>query len=469
MLRTKQVYTLGPATDQPGVLAGLLRSGMDCARFNFSHGSHQEHARRFKLLKSEVQKSGKIVAAMLDLTGPKLRVGRLRHGQVKLIPSTEVRLTAKPLLGTDKIIPLGYPRLAADVQPGDRILLDDGLLELKVLRVIQQEVFCRVVTGGLLKDHKGVNLPGIAVSLPALTAKDRVDLKFGLKLGMDYVALSFVRRPAELIKLRKIVHRMGSTAGIIAKIEKPQAIPCLAEIIQAADGVMIARGDLGVEMSPEQVPTLQKHIIALANQSGRLVITATQMLQSMMQKPTPTRAEASDVANAIFDGTDAVMLSGETAAGLYPRPSAAMMARIIKEAEASPEYNRLNSHVLFNGPEDVVVAAGVNLAEKADARALVIFTNSGHTAKLAARQRPRVPVIALAHDHGICRQLQLYWGMQAIVINHQPDIEAVVQEAEKCLLKNRLLRRGEKIVVLASSPVKSRANFLKIHVMGQSK
>ncbi len=467
MLRTKQVYTLGPATDQPGVLTGLLRAGMDCARFNFSHGSHQEHARRFQLLKSEAKRSGKIVASMLDLTGPKLRIGRLRHGQMELIPSTEVRLTAQPLLGADKVIPIGYPRLAEDVQPGDRILLDDGLLKLKVLRIIKQEVFCRVETGGRLKDHKGVNLPGIAVSLPALTAKDRIDLKFGLKLGMDYVALSFVRRPEELIKLRKLVLRAGSTAGIIAKIEKPQAIPCLAEIIQAADGVMIARGDLGVEMSPEQVPILQKRIIALANQSGRMVITATQMLQSMMRKPTPTRAEASDVANAIFDGTDAVMLSGETAAGLYPRQSAAMMARIIKEAEASPEYNRLNARALFNSPEDMMVAAGVNLAEKAEARALVIFTNSGRTAKLAARQRPRVPVIALAHDPGICRQLQLYWGIQSIVIKNQPDIEAVVQEAEKCLLKNRILRRGEKMVVLASSPVKSRANFLKIQVIGQ--
>ncbi len=466
MLRTKQIFTLGPATDKPGVLAGLLHTGMDCARFNFSHGSHQEHARRCKLLKSEVLKAGKSVSAMLDLSGPKLRVGRLRHGQVELIPSTEVRLTAKPLMGTDEVIPIRYPRLGADVQPGDRILLDDGLLKLKVLRVIKQEVFCRVETGGLLKDNKGVNLPGIAVGLPALTAKDRVDLKFGLKLGMDYVALSFVRRPEELIKLRKLVRRMGSTAGIIAKIEKPQAIPRLAEIIQAADGVMIARGDLGVEMSPEQVPTLQKRIIFLANQSGCLVITATQMLQSMMQKPTPTRAEASDVANAIFDGTDAVMLSGETAAGLYPRQSAAMMARIIKEAEASPEYNRLTSHTLFNSSEDVVVAAGVKLAEKAEVRALVIFTNSGHTAKLAARQRPRVPVIALAHAPHICRQLQLYWGIQSIVINNQPHIEAVVQEAEKCLLRNRMLRRGEKIVVLASSPVKSRANFLKLHVIG---
>jgi len=337
MPKTKLLFTLGPATDRPGVLRALLAAGMNGARLNFSHGTQAEHARRFHHLHAEARRIGSAVSTLLDLSGPKLRVGTFPQGKLELTAGARVRVV--PGGGHSPCadeIPISYARLAHDVRPGGRILLDDGLMELKVLRLRGQVIECEVVTGGLLLDHKGFNVPEAALSVPALTPKDLDDLRFGLKLGVDMVALSFVRHPAEIRRLKQLVEKSGSHALVIAKLEKPQAIDHLEEIILAADGVMVARGDLGVEMSPEQVPLLQKQIIALANRHNRLVITATQMLQSMMENPTPTRAEASDVANAIFDGSDAVMLSGETASGKYPVEAARMMARIAVEAERSP-------------------------------------------------------------------------------------------------------------------------------------
>ncbi|MCK5243035.1 pyruvate kinase, partial [bacterium] len=398
--------------------------------------------------------------------------------------------------GHEGLIPITYKNLAAEIKVGDQILLDDGLIRLQVIKKIKPDIICRVEIGGLLRDRKGMNLPGIAVKAPALTGKDRKDLKFGLSLGVDYVALSFVRQAKEMKTLRQLIQKAGSTAGCIAKIEKPQAIPHLEEIVRASDGIMIARGDLGVEMAPEQVPVLQKRIITVANHYGRLVITATQMLQSMMDAPTPTRAEATDVANAIFDGTDAIMLSGETAAGLYPLQSAEMMSRITSSAEKAPEYNRLSlqsrldnsagrrpytslratarvaptgSRPAFSFPvkaEDKVVAAAVELAEQLKAKALVVFTQTGNTARRVSRQRPQVPVIVLARAADVQRKLQLNWGIQAFLIKSHPALEAVVEKAQKILLKQKCVQRGDTIVILASSPKGTKTNFIKVHGIG---
>ncbi len=466
MARTKMIFTLGPASDAPGMMKALIEAGMDCARLNFSHGDHAEHARRLQRLRAVSKRLNQPVASLLDLTGPKLRVGHFEQGHIALKPKEEILLTPRAVVGKPGLIPISYAHLAKDVNAGDVILLDDGLLQVKVLRTVGQDIHAKVQVGGDLKDHKGLNLPGVALSIPALTSKDLDDLHFGLKLGVDLVALSFVRAAKEIVKLKKIIAQQGSRALVIAKIEKPEAIPALEEIIQAADGVMVARGDLGVEMHLEKVPTLQKKIITLANRYGRVVITATQMLQTMMDNPTPTRAEASDVANAIFDGTDAVMLSGETAAGHYPKQAARMMERILIEAEQAPQYNRLTAAVDLDTPEDAVVASAVELAEKVHAHAMVIFTTSGYTAKLVSRQRPQVPVLVLAHDAMVQRQLSLWWGLDCLLSRKQPALEAVVKAAEKLLLQKKRIKAGQTIVIVTSSLGDTKPNFIKVHTVG---
>ncbi|MCD4813240.1 pyruvate kinase [bacterium] len=467
MERTKMIFTLGPATDRPGVLKKLIRAGMDCARFNFSHGEYPEHAKRFALLERESRAAGVPVATLLDLTGPKLRVGKFKSGGISLLTGAVVRIRPGKTSGSRDLIPVNYVHLSQEVKRGDAILMDDGLIRLKVMHKEGRDVICKVVVGGILKDKKGLNLPGQSLRVPAMTAKDKRDLAFGLQLGFDYVALSFVRKSEEMRVLKKRIRAAGSQAGTIAKIEKPQAIPHLEKIIQVSDGVMIARGDLGVEMSAEQVPVLQKKIISMANHYGKVVITATQMLQSMMENPTPTRAEASDVANAIFDGSDGIMLSGETAAGRYPVQSATMMARIAAQAEAAPEYNRLSLEPTCLAPEDDVIAAGVHLVEKIKARYLVVFTQTGNTARLISRQRPQVPVIALAHSEVIRRKLALVWGVESLLINTQPALETIVEQAVKVLLACRRVRKGDWVVILASSPRGTRTNFIKIHQIGE--
>ncbi|NTV52105.1 MAG: pyruvate kinase [Candidatus Firestonebacteria bacterium] len=464
MPKTKLLFTLGPATDQPGVLGALLAAGMNGARLNFSHGTQADHAQRFKRLHAEARRIGSAVATLLDLSGPKLRVGAFPQGKFQLTAGEMVRVVPDGEVVGVRDIPISYPHLSRDVRPGGRILLDDGLLELKVRRIKGAAVECEVVTGGYLLDHKGFNVPEAPLSVPALTPKDLADLRFGLKLGVDLVALSFVRRPDEIRRLKRLVEKSGSGARVIAKLEKPQAIEHLEEIILAADGVMVARGDLGVEMTPEQVPLLQKRIIMLANQHNRLVITATQMLQSMMENPAPTRAEASDVANAIFDGTDAVMLSGETATGKYPVEAACMMARIAGEAERSPQYNRLSTAPAVLGPDDALVEAAVKLAHNIQARALVVFTQTGNTARLVSRRRPQTPQVVFAHSLDVQRQLNLNWGIHSLLIKNHLDTEGLLHTMVAPLLKHRYVKPGDTVIVLASSPVASRShvNFLKV-------
>lgn len=466
MTRTKLIFTLGPATDRPEVLAALLRAGMNCARLNLAHGTHADHRRRLRALRAAARRQGATVATLVDLAGPKLRVGRFPGGEIRLAAHGRVRLTPRAVSGSQDLIPVSYPRLARDVRRGERILLDDGLLELVVERTQGADVVCRVKTGGRLRDHKGLNLPGTKLRVPALTPKDRRDLALALRLGVDYVALSFVTRPEDLLILRRLIARAGAHAGLVAKIEKPQALDRLEEIIAAADGVMVARGDLGVELSPERVPGVQKNLIARANQLGRFVITATQMLQSMINQPTPTRAEASDVANAIFDGSDALLLSGETAAGQYPVQAARMLAAIAREAESQPGYNRLRP--AKTGAEDQLVSEAACLAESLRARALVVFTESGRTACRVSRLRPQVPVIALAHSAEVRRRLELHWGLETFCIRRRPGLENVVREAETFLLRSRRVKAGDRLVILASSPAGRTANFLKVQVVGRA-
>ncbi|HEY6174142.1 MAG TPA: pyruvate kinase, partial [Kofleriaceae bacterium] len=338
MPRAKIVCTLGPASSTPQRIGELIDAGMSVARLNFSHGSHDDHARMLQIVRVEAERRGKAIAALLDLQGPKIRIGKFANGQIDLKPGATLTITTDDIVGDEHRVSTTYAGLPRDVKAGDQILLDDGYLSLAVTHVRDREVDTIVVTGGILKNNKGINLPGVDVSAPALSEKDRIDIGFALRQGVDYVALSFVRRAEDVIEAKRLLTVDQVSIPVIAKIEKPQALDRLGEIIDAADGTMVARGDLGVELGPEKVPLWQKRIIEETNRRGKIVITATQMLESMITQPRPTRAEASDVANAILDGTDAVMLSGETASGLFPVEAVRTMARIIEEIERSAYY-----------------------------------------------------------------------------------------------------------------------------------
>ena len=422
MRRTKIVCTIGPATNSEERLEQLMRAGMNVARLNFSHGTHDEHAAVIERIRKISARLDCSIAILQDLQGPKIRVGSLQGGQpVQLVDGAQVTITIRPVTGDAQTIPTTYTHLPQDVKPGDRILLDDGLMELRVLDTGATDVRCQVVHGGLLKEHKGINLPGVAVSAPALTEKDRDDLRFGIMHGVDYVALSFVRRPEDVLTAKQLIAQLQAEQSrkhthapvsipLIAKLEKPEAVAHLDDILEVVDGVMVARGDLGVEMPPEKVPLLQKRIIARCNDLGLPVITATQMLESMVTNPRPTRAEASDVANAILDGTDSVMLSAETATGAYPIEAVQMMVRIALETEAGdstarqPQCQRLTQ-------EHAVSHAARALSEEASVKAIVVLTRSGTSARLISKDRPRRPILAYTSSERIYRQLALWWGV----------------------------------------------------------
>ena len=365
MRKTKIICTLGPSSNTPERIEALIQAGMDCARLNFSHGTHDDHAEVFRRVRQASERLGRPVAILQDLCGPKIRVGKMKGGKVTLEEGAEVTITTKKVIGTASRIPTEYEALPQDVRRGEPILLDDGLIKLEVLKVKKDEVKCRVVNGGVLKDRKGMNLPGSAVSQPALTEKDIADAEFGKQLGVDYVALSFVQGPEDVRALREILgDPMSGGTPIIAKIERPNAVERLDAIIAAADGIMVARGDLGVELPPEKVPVIQKIAIERGNAFGKLVITATQMLESMTKNPRPTRAEVSDVANAVFDGSDAVMLSGETAAGDHPVESVEMMSSIVMEVEASPRYRAQANRAFLKDLPDLPERHGAGRGER---------------------------------------------------------------------------------------------------------
>ncbi len=465
--RTKIIATIGPASSTPAVIARLIRAGMDAARLNFSHGERKDHVRRIKLIRAEAAKTGKQIAIIQDLQGPKLRVGLMQNDAVTLRHGDPITVTTRKITGTRSLISVTYPRLTKELQPGNTILLDDGRLSLKVLRKSPQGLQCKVICGGVLRSHKGVNLPGARLSLPSLSHKDQEDLVFGAEQGVDYIALSFVRTADDIRHTRSFLRSLGVDTPIIAKIEKPEAIRNLDEIIDAADGVMVARGDLGVEMSPEQVPLLQKKIIVACNVAEKPVITATQMLESMIENPQPTRAEASDVANAILDGTDCVMLSGETAMGKYPVQSVEVMTRIAAEAETSLAPIPPDAHV--SGTGESVAHAACRAAEEQKAKAIVAFTQSGSTALLVSKHRPNVSVIAATPIEKIARRVSLYWGVTPIILKTGRTTDAMIESVERAMLRRKLVKRRDMIVITAGVPVgvAGSTNMMKMHRVGE--
>jgi len=470
---SKIVCTIGPASRSPKMIERLLRAGMDVARLNFSHGSHEEHAKSIALLRALAMNLEKPIAILADLQGPKIRTGVLAGGvPVILRPGQKFTITTAKILGDSTRVNTTFLPLPREVHRGARILLSDGLIELRVEQVRGREVICQVVNGGALGEHKGINLPGVKLRVPALTPKDRADLKFALQQAANYIAVSFVRRPEDVLEAKTLIKRAGHDTPVIAKLEKPEAIENLDDILRAADAVMVARGDLGVEMNPERVPVVQKMIISRAREFRRPVITATQMLESMTENPRPTRAEASDVANAIFDGSDAVMLSAETASGKYPVEAVSMMARIIEEAEASIREFPQPSSV----QEKLKVAESVaelvcHASRELHMRLIAVFTHSGFTARLVSRYRPLVPIVAFSPVAETRRRMALIWGVMPRNISDVRKIDGLAAIAEKRLLEERLVRKGDVIGIVAGTPmgVRGTTNFMKFHVIGAAR
>jgi pyruvate kinase len=467
---SKIVCTIGPATHSPRMIRRLIQSGMDVARLNFSHGTHEMHAHTIAMIHASAAELGKTVGILADLQGPKIRTGALAGGgTVTLRSGQRFTITTAKILGDSTRVSTIFRPLPREVHSGDRILLSDGLIELRVEKISGPEVICRVINGGALGEHKGINLPGVKLRVPALTEKDRRDLRFALEHGADYIAVSFVRRPEDVLLAKSLIRRAKKSTPVIAKLEKPEAIENLEGILRVSDAVMVARGDLGVEMNPEKVPVVQKNIIARAREFRRPVITATQMLESMTQNPRPTRAEASDVANAIFDGSDAVMLSAETASGNYPIEAVCMMARIIQEAEASiQEYPRPNSTQERLKVAETVAELVCHASRELHMKLIAVFTHSGFTARLVSRYRPLVPIVAFSPEAETRRRMSLYWGVTSRTIPDVKKIEGLAVVAEKRLLEERLVKKGDVIGIVAGTPmgIRGTTNFMKFHVIG---
>jgi pyruvate kinase len=480
--QAKIVATIGPSSHDRATLESMIQAGMDVARLNFSHGTHAEHKQRIEMLRLLSAEFHRPITLLQDLQGPKLRVGSLPGGAIPIKAGDIIVLTSQPEQASQHaafqgmpVIPFDVPDLEKSVAPGNRILMDDGQLEIEVVGVSENTVEARVVLGGLLKSHKGVNLPRANLTIPGFTDKDRVDLAFGLEAGVDVIAISFVRNAKDIEVVRQAIIELSPTRAdipICAKLELPEAIDNLHEIIHAADGVMVARGDLGIEMSPASVPHIQKEIIEIANNHAKFVITATQMLDSMINNPRPTRAEASDVANAIFDGTDAVMLSGETAAGKYPVESIAMMDSIVKEAEQN--YERWGNYKTF--PEEVtnqsdalsITRAARELAHDRDVAAVAVFTESGRTARFLSKARPRVPIKAFTPNPRTYQALGVLWGVTPYLVPFATTIETMLAHVESAIVATSDLAPGQQIVMITGFPVGAsrEPNFALLYTIG---
>jgi pyruvate kinase len=473
MLRTKIVCTIGPASRSPEMLNALITGGMDVARLNFSHGDHELHGENVARIRSAAEEVGKPVAILMDLQGPKLRVGLMENDGVPLPQGGEVTLTSRPVAGSVGLVPVQYKQLPGLVEPGDRILLDDGLLELAVIETTDTDIRCKVVIGGLLKSNKGLNLPRAHTSIPAITDKDKKDLIFALDQGTDWIALSFVRNANEVIALQEMVRRnstFGRATPVIAKIEKPEAMQNIDAIIAAADGIMVARGDLGIEASPEEVPLMQKIIIHKCNEAGLPVITATQMLDSMIRNPRPTRAEASDVANAVLDGSDALMLSGETTIGQYPLEAVRTMVRIAErtEVELHQRIARTPSeHSRRSSVAEAVSHATRETAQDLEAAAIITPTVSGHTAKMVAKYRPQAPIIAVTPSPMVQRQLCLYWGVYPLLAERTANTDQMLADAVNAARDHGLVGSGDLVVVTggAAGSTPGTTNFIKVQII----
>jgi pyruvate kinase len=448
----------------------LMQLGMDVARLNFSHGSHQVHAGNIESLRAIAREDGRTICILQDLQGPKIRTGPLKnHQPVVLQSGAIVTITARDVEGTAEIIGTTFKGLPQEVTFGSRILLSDGLIELRVREVRAPDVECQVINGGMLGENQGINLPGAALSIPALTDKDRKDLEFGLQQGVDAVALSFVRSGADVRTVKDIIAARNLNVPVIAKLEKPQAIDHLEEILEIADGVMFSRGDLGFEMTPEKVPVIQKHVIRRAEAWRKPVIIATQMLESMIENPRPTRAEASDVANAVFDGSDAVMLSAETASGQYPREAVSMMAKIILEAEGNmgdfaPPRRRREHHGL--SISETICESIAHSADDLDMAAIAVFTETGNTARMLSKYRPKSRIYAFSHVPAVCNRMNMFWGVQPVRREHALSAEDMLATAEQVLVRSGRLRQGDVLGVVAGTQMSTGStNFMRLHIV----
>jgi pyruvate kinase len=450
--QAKIVATLGPASGSPDMIRTLFEAGADVFRLNFSHGSHDEHAARIAAIRALEQETGRPIGILSDLQGPKLRVGDFEDGSVRLEAGKPFRLDLDVRLGDATRGPLPHPEIFAAIREGTELLLDDGKLRLRVTRAAADHADTEVITGGKLSNHKGVNVPNAVLPISALGAKDREDLEFALEHGVDFVGLSFVQRPEDIAEARKII---GGRAAILSKLEKPAAIQHLDEIIALSDAIMVARGDLGVELPPEDVPSLQKQIIRGCRQQGKPVVVATQMLESMISSPAPTRAEASDVATAVYDGADAVMLSAETAAGDYPREAVAMMQRIVARVEQDPQYRTMRD-AEHHDPEatapDAITAAARQVARTISAAAIVTYTTSGSTSLRAARERPDVPIVCLTEREDTARRLAVAWGVQCVLTEDIHDFADMVDKACRVTLQHEFAAPNTRLVITAGVP-----------------
>jgi len=467
----KIVCTIGPSSHTKEILREMMRLGMNVARLNFSHGTHESHARLIERIREAASAESCTICVLQDLQGPKIRTGLLKDGvPVSLRANSKVTITPGQVPGTPQTISTTFTTLAQEVRPGDRILLSDGKIELSVVKVEGDDVICDVVHGGLLGEHQGINLPGVALGISALTEKDHKDLEFGLKHGVDVVAVSFVRSGNDIYEVRSAMQRYGRIVPIVAKLEKPQAIDNLEKILEATDGVMVARGDLGVEVAPERVPIIQKHVIRRAAEFRRPVITATQMLESMIENPRPTRAEASDVANAIFDGSDAVMLSGETASGKYPREAVSIMSRIIRETEAHmvEAAMPLRRNRQITTVSEAICESVAHVAHDLKIKAIAVFTESGNTARLISKYRPDAPVYAFAHILEVCNRLNILWGVTPVLCEPLLTGDQMIHGSETELLRLGVVERGDVIAVVAGTRTTSGStNFMRLHVVGE--
>jgi len=470
--RAKIVATLGPSCSTIEVFRELVRAGLDVARLNFSHGSHAQKAELIKMVRQVAKEARKPICILADLQGPKIRTGLLKgHKPVLLVAGKHLTITPREIEGTASLVSTVFKTLAENLEPGSRILLSDGLIELHVVRIKGEDVVCEIVNGGMLGEKKGINLPGIPVKVPSLTPKDEEDLIFAIGQGVDTVAVSFVRTAADVRHVKTRLAALNSDAWVIAKLEKPQAIEHLDSILEVADAIMVARGDLGVEVPPEKVPAIQKHIIRRAAEYRKPVITATQMLESMIENPRPTRAEASDVANAIYDGTDAVMLSGETAAGKYPVAAIAMMAKIVTETEyqlrIDPPPAPRHARGTRLSVAETICECMAHSAEDLDLSAIAIFTESGLTARLLSKYRPDPPIFALSPDEKVINRSMLLWGTYPILCERFRDTDKLVEMAEVILEKEGHIQPRQIVGIVAGTRTKSGAtNFMRLHMVG---
>lgn len=474
MRRTKIVCTIGPSCEKEETLEKMLDAGMNVARLNFSHGTHEEHKIKIDRLRRLAEKKEVPLAIVQDLSGPKIRIGMIQAGSVRLTPGSSFTLTTRDVPGDSNEVTLAYPQLIAGLKPGNRVFLADGMMELAVVKTSKEDAVCEVITGGILSSRKGLNAQGVRFEIPSITEKDLEDLRFGISQGVDWVAASFVRCAEDLRPLKWEMERQGARIPIIAKIEKHEAVGEFDAILESADAIMIARGDLGVEIPLDEVPLVQKNITRKCNDAGKPVITATQMLASMTLNPRPTRAEVTDVANAIFDGTDAVMLSDETASGEYPVEAVRMMAQVAERAESALDWESL-LHLRISKQATTVIDAisegSCEIAHDLNVAAIITATSSGQTPRVVSKNRPRAPILAVTAEPSTYRRLSLSWGVHPILVRAYNTTDEMLQEAVEAALQAGLVRYGDLVVITAGIPVgvPGFTNLIKIHKVGETR